>query len=169
MKFREIVDSPCGIRYLFDALGLQSGYARKVLLDREIMIDSDQIDAAYARLRTYFNLVVSDRRRVEDMRFRLQGLRDISGTLSALAEGATLDEIEFFEIKHMAMLAESLAMGKELDTVIGKVQFNARHYSVQPLAEGQWVVGGNGDWTREIISAGSVEGLAVTSKLQPLR
>ncbi len=57
----------------------------------------------------------------------------------------------------------------DLDTVIGKVNFNARHYSVQPLAEGQWVVGGNGDWTREIISAGSVEGLAVTSQLQPLR
>lgn len=119
MKFREIVDSPCGIRYLFDELGLQSGYARKVLLDREMMIDSDQIDAAYARLRTYFNLVVSDRRRVEDMRFRLQGLRDISGTLSALAEGATLDEIEFFEIKHMAMLAEKLSDATYLDSVIG--------------------------------------------------
>ena len=119
MKFREIVESPCGIRYLFDELGLQSGYVRKVLLDREMMIDSDQIDAAYARLRTYFNLVVSDRRRVEDMRFRLQGLRDISGTLSALAEGATLDEIEFFEIKHMAMLAEKLSDATYLDSVIG--------------------------------------------------
>ena len=119
MKFREIVESPCGIRYLFDELGLQSGYARKVLLDREMMIDSDQIDAAYARLHTYFNLVVSDRRRVEDMRFRLQGLRDISGTLSALAEGATLDEIEFFEIKHMAMLAEKLSDATYLDSVIG--------------------------------------------------
>ena len=119
MKFREIVESPCGIRYLFDELGLQSGYARKVLLDREMMIDSNQIDAAYARLRTYFNLVVSDRRRVEDMRFRLQGLRDISGTLSALAEGATLDEIEFFEIKHMAMLAEKLSDATYLESVIG--------------------------------------------------
>ena len=119
MKFREIVESPCGIRYLFDELGLQSGYARKVLLDREMMIDSDQIDAAYARLRTFFNLVVSDRHLVEDMRFRLQGLRDISGTLSALAEGATLDEIEFFEIKHMAMLAEKLSDATYLDSVIG--------------------------------------------------
>lgn len=119
MKFREIVESPCGIRYLFDELGLQSGYARKVLLDREMMIDSDQIDAAYARLRTFFNLVVSDRHRVEDMRFRLQGLRDISGTLSALAEGATLDEIDFFEIKHMAMLAEKLSDAMYLDSVIG--------------------------------------------------
>ena len=118
MKFREIVESPCGIRYLFDELGLQSGYARKVLLDREMMVDPDRIDAAYASLREYFDLVLSDRRRVEDMRFRLQGLRDISGTLASLASGATLDEIEFFEIKHLAMLAQSLSMGTELETVI---------------------------------------------------
>ncbi len=38
------------------------------------------------RLRKYFDLVVTDRRRVEDMRFRLQGLRDISGTLASLAD-----------------------------------------------------------------------------------
>ena len=118
MKFREIVDSPCGIRYLFDALELQSGFARKVLLDREMMVDAGQIDAAYASLRGYYELVLTDRRRVEDMRFRLQDLRDITATLGALADGATLDEIEFFEIKHLAMLAESLAMGTDMDTVI---------------------------------------------------
>ena len=119
MKFREIVDSPCGIRYLFDSLELQSGYARKVLLDREMMVDPDQIDEACASLRKYFELVKTDRRRVEDMRFRLQGLRDISGTLASLSGGAVLDEIEFFEIKHLAMLAESLSMGTDMDTVIG--------------------------------------------------
>ena len=120
MKFREIVESPCGIRYLFDELELQSGYARKVLLDREMMVDADRIDAAYVSLRKYFDMVVGDRRRVEDMRFRLQGLRDISGTLASLSEGATLDEIEFFEIKHLAMLAESLSRGgADMETVIG--------------------------------------------------
>ncbi len=118
MKFREIVESPCGIRFLFDGLDLKSGYARKVLLDREMMTDAGRIDEAYARLRSFFDLVVTDRRRVEDMRFRLQGLRDISGTLSSLAEGAVLDEIEFFEIKHMAMLAESLSLGQDMDRVI---------------------------------------------------
>ena len=119
MKFREIVDSPCGIRYLFDNLELQSGYARKVLLDREMMVDPDQIDSAGATLRKHLEMVQKDRRRVEDMRFRLQGLRDISGTLASLAAGAVLDEIEFFEIKHLAMLAESLSMGTDMDTVIG--------------------------------------------------
>ncbi len=119
MKFREIVDSPCGIRYLFDSLELQSGYARKVLLEREMMVDPDQIEKACASLRKYFELVKTNRRLVEEMRFRLQGLRDISGTLVSLAGGAVLDEIEFFEIKHLAMLAESLSMGTDMDTVIG--------------------------------------------------
>ena len=119
MKFREIVESPCGIRFLFDELELQSGYARKVLLDREMMVDADAIDRAYERLRAYGELLQRDRRRVEDMRFRLQGLRDISATLAALAEGAVLDEIELFEVKHLAMLAESLFPGSGMDAVIG--------------------------------------------------
>ncbi|MBQ2149399.1 MAG: hypothetical protein II435_05560 [Bacteroidales bacterium] len=118
MKFREIVESPCGIRYLFDELRLQSGYARKVLLDREMMTDAAQIDAAYASLRAYIDLVKNDRRRVEDIRFRLQGLREITGTLSSLAGGAMLDEIELFEIKHLAMLAETLEVGKDMERVV---------------------------------------------------
>ena len=118
MKFREIVESPCGIRYLFDGLLLQSGYARKVLLDREMMTDPARIDACYASLREFIGLVKADRRKVEDMRFRLLGLRDISGTLASLGEGAVLDEIEFFEVKHLAMLAESLTVGEDMDRVI---------------------------------------------------
>lgn len=118
MKFREIIESPCGVRYLFDELRLQSGFARKVLLDREMMTDAGQIDAAYASLREFVSLVEKDRRRVEDIRFRLQGLRDISGTLASLKNGAVLDEVEFFEIKHLAMLAESLGQGRDMDRVI---------------------------------------------------
>ena len=118
MRFREIIESPCGIRYLFDELELQSGYARKVLLDRDMMTDAAQIDAAYASLRAYIDLVKNDRRRVEDIRFRLQGLREITGTLSSLAGGAMLDEIELFEIKHLAMLAETLEVGKDMERVV---------------------------------------------------
>ena len=118
MKFREIVESPCGIRYLFDELRLQSGFARKVLLDREMMTDAAQIDAAYATLRGFIAQVKSDRRNIEDIRFRLQGLREITGTLGSLAEGAMLDEIELFEIKHMAMLAVTLEVGTDMQRVV---------------------------------------------------
>jgi len=61
------------------------------------------------------------------------------------------------------------AKNLDLDTVIGKVRYNERNYSVQPLAEGQWVTDSTGDWTRVIISAGSVEGLEPTGKLEALQ
>ena len=61
------------------------------------------------------------------------------------------------------------AQNLDLDTVIGKVKFNERNYSVQPLAEGQWVTDATGDWTRVIISAGSVDGLATTGTLAELQ
>ena len=60
------------------------------------------------------------------------------------------------------------AKNLNLDTVIGKVKYNERSYSVQPLAEGQWVTDPTGDWERVIISAGSVEGLETTGELKPL-
>ena len=59
------------------------------------------------------------------------------------------------------------AKNLDLDTVIGKVKYNDRNYSVQPLAEGQWIQ--KGDWTRVIISAGSVDGLKTTGTLEALK
>ena len=118
MKFREIIDSPCGIRYLFDALELQSGYARIVLLDREMMTSPEEIAASYASLRHYIALVREDRRKVEDLQFHLQGLRDIRSTLASLSEGIVLDEIELFEIKHLALLADKLGSGRDMTQVI---------------------------------------------------
>ena len=124
MKFREIVESPCGIRYLFDELRLQSGFARKVLLDREMMTDAAQIDAAYARLRDFIAQVKSDRRHIEDIRFRLQGLREITGTLGSLAEGAMLDEIELFEITDL--LAEKVFVNLKISVQVLSEGFKLR-------------------------------------------
>lgn len=61
------------------------------------------------------------------------------------------------------------AKALDLDTVIGKVKYNDRNFSVQPLAEGQWVIDSSGAWNRTIISAGTMEGLAVTGELQELK
>lgn len=108
MKFREIVDSPCGLRYIFEKMELQSGYARKTLLDADFMTDAGEIESAHVSLRKHLDLVMSDPHGVENTQMRLQSLRDISGTLSSLEDGAVLDDIELFEIKHLALLDESV-------------------------------------------------------------
>lgn len=108
MKFREIVDSPCGIRFCFDSLELSSGFARKTLLDQEMFVREADILLSYEALRRYEQLVRTDRRSVEDLQFKLQGLREISSTLNSLEQGHVLDDIELYEIKHLAMLGSRI-------------------------------------------------------------
>ena len=77
---------------------------------------------------------------------------------------AVLSQAGSLDSSKLIAAAKSL----DLDTVIGKVKFNDRNYSVQPLAEGQWIKDQKGDWTRVIISAGSVDGLKTTGTLAGL-
>ena len=108
MTFKEIIDSPCGIRYCFDLLELQSGYARKYLLDSRMMTTAEEIMEAYTYLDKFTTLLEREPSLIQNIQFRLQGLRNISNTLISLEEGSTLDDIEFFEIKHLALLGDQV-------------------------------------------------------------
>ena len=96
------------MRFCFESLELSSGFARKTLLDKEMMTDEKAVSAAYDTLRIYAGLVERDRRLVENVQFKLCALREISGTLSSLKDGNVLDDIELFEIKHLAMLGSDV-------------------------------------------------------------
>jgi dsDNA-specific endonuclease/ATPase MutS2 len=108
MTFKEIIDSPCGIRYCFDLLELQSGYARKYLLDSKMMTTAEEIVEVYASLDKFTSLLEREPSLIQNLQFRLQGLRNISNTLISLEEGSSLDDIEFFEIKHLALLGDEV-------------------------------------------------------------
>ena len=106
MQLKKIVDSPCGIRYMLDQLDLQSGYARRWLLDRPMMTSADEILAEYDRLRRFLAYVESlEQTHLHTLLFKLQGLKDIRTTIKNLSQRATLDDIELFEVKHLAILS----------------------------------------------------------------
>ncbi|MCR5665686.1 MAG: ABC transporter substrate-binding protein [Eubacterium sp.] len=53
-----------------------------------------------------------------------------------------------------------------VDTVIGAVDFNDQHYSVQPLVTGQWIYNEDGTWTQEIIANTQVPDCPTTADLK---
>jgi branched-chain amino acid transport system substrate-binding protein len=54
-----------------------------------------------------------------------------------------------------------------IDTVIGAVDFNDQHYSVQPLVTGQWIYNkDDGSWTQEIIANTQVPDCPTTADLK---
>lgn len=95
---------------MIDRLELQSGTARRFLLDMPMMTAAGEIVAAYDVLRRYKAFVEqADKTRLDTLRFRLQGLKDIRTTLRNLTRGAVLDDIELFEVKHLSLLAADVA------------------------------------------------------------
>ena len=95
---------------MLDQLELQSGFARRWLLDSTMMTRGEDIAAAYSVLHRFADFVEqADKTRIDTLLFRLQGLKDIRTTIKNLHNQAVLDDIELFEVKHLALLATDVA------------------------------------------------------------
>lgn len=122
MQLKNVIESPCGLRYMIDQLELQSGYARRWLLDTEMMTRAEGIVACYDALRHFVEFVERvDKIHIDTLLFKLQGLKDIRTTIRNLAGKQVLDDIELFEVKHLAILAGDVAKllkQHDLDSVV---------------------------------------------------
>ena len=106
MQLKNVIESPCGLRFMLDQLELQSGFARRWLLDSAMMTTGEEIMASYDILRSFASFVDGvEKTFIDTLQFRLQGLKDIRTTIRNLAQKAVLDDIELFEVKHLALLA----------------------------------------------------------------
>ncbi len=91
---------------MLDQLELQSGFARRWLLDASMMSKCEEIATAYDELHRFTTFVEQvDKTRLDTLLFKLQGLKDIRTTIKNLHNQAVLDDIELFEVKHLAILA----------------------------------------------------------------
>ncbi len=107
---------------MLDQLELQSGFARRWLLDSSMMTSDGDITRCYDVLHRFFDFVEKvDKTRLDTLLFKLQGLKDIRTTIKNLHNHATLDDIELFEVKHLAILATDVARllhEHEMDRVV---------------------------------------------------
>ncbi len=95
---------------MLDQLELQSGFARRWLLESPMMTRVGEIEACYDVLRRFVTLIEqADKVRLDTLLFKLQGLKDIRTTIKNLQNHATLDDIELFEVKHLAILSTDVA------------------------------------------------------------
>lgn len=121
MTFKSFIDSPCGIRYMYDTLKLQSPCGRKMLLENRMMKNITDVEKNYGELQEIYELVeagmcadvvdgyeIKGKQVVNILLEKLHCLRDISGTIIRVKTGAVLDDIELFEIKYLAILAEDV-------------------------------------------------------------
>lgn len=106
MKVKELIKKDPGFQYIIDSMELMSSAGRRSMLDREFMTSPQAIEEEWNRLDDAIRATQdSDNKRAySDLRHCLMQLHDLQGTLTSLAAHTTLNEVELFEIKLLALL-----------------------------------------------------------------
>ena len=112
MQLKECLDSPCGLEYMIDNLDLQSAYARRLLLESTGCNHAFILEMEYAVLKR-FHAVLSRKENAplwDALKAKLMELKDIRHTLNRLWVRETLDDLELFEVKHLALLVADVRL-----------------------------------------------------------
>jgi DNA mismatch repair ATPase MutS len=113
-QFSHIISKVPGLRFIAGELELRSEPGRQCLLRMQMMTTEKEINSHLDKINEIRSLLIADASiKVDTSAFRnirhsLSEIRDITGTLHSLKEGLVLDDISLFEIKHFALISESL-------------------------------------------------------------
>ncbi len=118
MLFRDYLEIPCGVRFMFDSLQLLSSCGRNRLLSSSLMVSKDEIEGAISLLKGSYEKLYKDvtpqtSSELAALKHRLMCLREIEGTLQRLEKDVVLDDIDLFEIKYASLLAGYVRAGVE--------------------------------------------------------
>lgn len=108
MKLSELTGSPCGLGFYIDSLGFSSALGRKTLLEMRMLSEREAIEERYRTLQMFYERIASNAQALLSIQDALQPIKDIRVTLNRLALGATLDDIQLFEVKRTALVWEKV-------------------------------------------------------------
>lgn len=110
MRLKQLIDSPCGLKYMIDNLETHSGYTRRLLLDSEMPKNEFEIETKYQILKEFYDVVNQKESliQINTLQFKLCNLKEIQGTINHLKNKYILDDIELFEVKHLAILSSDI-------------------------------------------------------------
>ena len=109
MKIKDLIKQDAGMQYAVDSLELMSAAGRRALLDTEFSTDAHWLEAEWQRLDRAIQttLTFKFKKPYIDLRHCLMCLHDLQGTLTSLANHTALNEVELFEIKNLAQMAQT--------------------------------------------------------------
>lgn len=107
MRLKQLIEQPCGLKFMIDNLDTHSGYSRRLLLDTEMPKDKAIVEDNYKILKEFYNVVnvKENQNQINTLQFKLCNLKEIQGTINHLKSKYVLDDIELFEVKHLALLS----------------------------------------------------------------
>jgi dsDNA-specific endonuclease/ATPase MutS2 len=110
MQLKTALAQISGLRYMFDKLDLKSGLAHRILLSSPFLINSEDVLHQLQQVKQTVNTLNLQQNRaiLEKVSIKISQVRDIAGTIKNIQQRLTLNDIELFEVKGFALLANDI-------------------------------------------------------------
>ncbi len=110
MTLSEAIEKVSGLRYIIDELEIISPPARRILYNLPFMTRLQDIETAFVETKEIHSVVSSEdnRQLLSLIKMKLMQVKDIQGTIKYIKSKNVKDDIEFFELKHFALLSEAI-------------------------------------------------------------
>ncbi|BAX80591.1 lysine 5,6-aminomutase reactivase ATPase KamC [Labilibaculum antarcticum] len=106
--FREVAAHTSGLQFLMEDLDLRSPMGRRYLLDSKLMCCEKEISAELNFIDQLEQALELNSDLISKIQSKLSHLRDIRGSVNNLIGNLVLDDVELFEIKLFALLAQEI-------------------------------------------------------------
>ncbi len=107
--FSNAVNKVPGLRFIADALELQSSAGRQHLMKQPFMLLPEEISLQLDMIEAFRELLqTGDSKIITDLKHALSEIHDITGTLNSLKPDFVLDDVGFFEIKRFALITDRI-------------------------------------------------------------
>jgi DNA mismatch repair protein MutS2 len=111
IKFQEAIQSQSGLRHIYDRLDIRSSNGRQKLLKQNFIIEEKELSKEIIILAEIVEIIEcsNNNKTVSKLQNSIGNLRNISQTIESLSAQQIADDIQLFEIKHFAILSQSIA------------------------------------------------------------
>lgn len=110
-KFQEIIKEQSALRFVYDKLDIKSSIGRQLLLSQELITKPEQLIKQIQELEEIVNIISCSKLTSKINKFHniISETRNISQTIENISNSYIADDIQLFEIKHFAVLSESIS------------------------------------------------------------
>lgn len=121
-SLRKATNDTLGLFYLLSKLDLKSSLAKRYLYLQTFMTDKNQIENELNKIEETVSLLKQNQndKIFSDIENKLSQILDIGGTLQNLAKSIPLSDIELFEIKKFAVIADDI---RQLSAELNIIEF----------------------------------------------
>jgi DNA mismatch repair protein MutS2 len=125
MKFKNIIQKCLAFNHVYESLNICSSIGKDMLLSKDFITSKSKLKEELLQLNIFFEFVKNDKNNVyiNKIQNKISDTRDIYNTINNLLSKQVLDDIQFFEIKRLALLV------MDLSDILEKSKINNIHFS----------------------------------------